>query len=86
MEMSNTPIWTTKDKQRIPITEMSDQHLISAHRMMIGQAKTSERIYNEYVLSGVAVDEYDLRQEQVPLKEARKWVLHLNEEMKRRQI
>lgn len=32
--MSNTPKWTTKDKQRIPIAEMSESHLRNTHKMM----------------------------------------------------
>lgn len=34
MARSNTPIWTTKDKQRMPIAEMSESHLRNTHRMM----------------------------------------------------
>lgn len=32
--MSTTSVWTTKDKRKIPVGEMSDGHLIKAARMM----------------------------------------------------
>ena len=74
--MGNTPIWTTKDKQWMPITEMSDSHLISAHRMMLGKVKSLTSAMNEdSVFSDSEIER---------IQRANVWVMHFEREMKNR--
>lgn len=74
-----TPIWTTKDGEKMPLGEMSDQHVINAHRMMLGKVSTLGRV-NCAELPERHVELIVL------LDDARRWVRLLDGEMKRRLI
>lgn len=50
--MGKVPIWTTKDKQRIPVTKMSDSHVQNTHRMMAGAIETMDSLLDEEMLDG----------------------------------
>jgi len=34
IKIDKTGIWTTRDGRKIPVTEMTDNHLLNAHRMV----------------------------------------------------
>jgi len=34
IKIEKTGIWTTRDGRKIPVTEMTDNHLLNAHRMV----------------------------------------------------
>lgn len=53
--MMGTPIWTTKDKHRIPISEMADSHLLNAHRFMCRQMREVDKVDREQGKFTVAI-------------------------------
>ena len=84
----STPIWTTQSGERIPVTKMTDRHLINAHRMMVGNARSLERQHREAVSESLISDTNDFGEESLMLllSSTNRWVRDLGEEMKRRQI
>lgn len=43
--MPNSPIWTTKSGDRIRVTDMTDEHLLNTHSMIVRKGYIHTTIY-----------------------------------------
>ena len=80
-EPPKTPaIWTTKDRERIAVINMSDQHIQNAHKMMMVKICEFNMLIEECVDSGVGESYLD------KMWSACQWGMIYHDELCRRQV